>query len=271
MNPTVPHFAELQAPQSWGTVDFLSDLHLCESQPATFEAWQRYLSSTPAGAVFILGDLFEVWVGDDIVRPDLSPLSANLNFEEQCALVLQAAGRRLDLFFMHGNRDFLVGSSLMATCNARLLADPTVFTFNQQRYLLSHGDMLCLADTHYLAFRDIVRQPQWQQEQLAKPLAERQAIGRQMRLESQKNQHNQRSELAYADVDDGAAVAWLRAAEATTMIHGHTHKPAHHDLGSHANRDLSRIVLTDWDLSATPARAEVLRLTAGSLQRIQQS
>lgn len=267
MNPAVPEFVELQALQSWGTVDFISDLHLCESQPATFDAWQRYMNSTPAEAVFILGDLFEVWVGDDSVRPDLSAQSTDLNFEERCALVLQAAGNRLDLFFMPGNRDFLVGSSLMATCNARLLTDPTVLTFHQQRYLLSHGDMLCLADTRYLAFRDIVRQPQWQQEQLAKPLAERQAIGRQMRLESQTNQHNQRSELAYAEVDDGAAVAWLRAAEATTMIHGHTHKPAHHDLGSH----LSRIVMTDWDLSATPARAEVLRLTDDSLQRIQLS
>ncbi|MDO8458691.1 MAG: UDP-2,3-diacylglucosamine diphosphatase [Burkholderiaceae bacterium] len=264
MNPAVPEFAELQAPQSWGTVDFISDLHLCESQPATFDAWQRYMSSTPAGAVFILGDLFEVWVGDDIIRPDLSAHSTDLNFEERCALVLQAAGRRLDLFFMHGNRDFLVGASLMATCNARLLADPTVLTFKQQRYLLSHGDMLCLADTRYLAFRDIVRQPQWQQDQLAKPLAERHAIGRQMRLESQKNQLD---ELAHADVDDDAAVQWLHAAQATTMIHGHTHKPAHHDLGSH----LSRIVMTDWDLSATPARAEVLRLTSGSLQRIQLS
>lgn len=264
MSPAVPEFAELVAPQHWGTVDFVSDLHLCESQPATFDAWQRYLNNTTADAVFILGDLFEVWVGDDIVRPDVSPHSAHLNFEEQCALVLQAAGKRLDLFLMHGNRDFLVGARLLTTCNARLLADPTVLTLNQQRYLLSHGDMLCLADTRYLAFRAIVRQPQWQHEQLAKPLAERQAIGRQMRLESQKNQQHQRNDLTYADVDDDAAAAWLQAAAATTMIHGHTHKPANHSLGPH----LSRIVMSDWDLTATPARAEVLRLTAHSLQRI---
>ena len=264
MNPAVPHFAELQAQQPWDTVDFISDLHLSESQPATFDAWQRYMNSTTAGAVFILGDLFEMWVGDDIVRPDLAAQSPDLNFEERCTLVLQAAGHRLDLFFMHGNRDFLVGSQMMAACNARLLADPTVLTLHNQRYVLSHGDMLCLADTRYLAFRDIVRQPQWQREQLAKPLAERQAIGRQMRLQSQQHHHD---ELAYADVDDAAATQWLHAAHATTMIHGHTHKPANHDLGSH----FSRIVMTDWDLSATPARAEVLRLTADSLQRIQLS
>lgn len=261
MTPAVPDFAELQAPQHWDTVDFISDLHLCESQPATFDAWQRYMNSTTAGAVFILGDLFEVWVGDDIVRSNLSAQSADLNFEERCALVLQATGRRLDLFFMHGNRDFLVGSQMMATCHARLLTDPTVLTFQAQRYVLSHGDMLCLADTRYLAFRDIVRQPQWQLEQLGKPLAERQALGQQMRLQSQKNQHDM---LTYADVDDAAATQWLLAGSATCMIHGHTHKPADHELGS----DLKRIVMTDWDLTASPARAEVLRLSTGSLQRL---
>jgi UDP-2,3-diacylglucosamine hydrolase len=262
MTHAVPDFAELQAPQRWDTVDFISDLHLCESQPATFDAWQRYMNSTTAGAVFILGDLFEVWVGDDIVRPNLTAQSPDLNFEERCALVMQGAGRRLDLFVMHGNRDFLVGSQMMATCHARLLADPTVLTFQNQRCVLSHGDMLCLADTRYLAFRDIVRQPQWQLEQLAKPLAERQAIGRQMRLQSQQSQ---RDELAYADVDDAAASQWLHAANAITMIHGHTHKPANHDLGS----AFKRIVMTDWDLTANPPRAEVLRLSAGHLQRIQ--
>ena len=261
MTPAVPDFAELQAPQYWDTVDFISDLHLCESQPATFDTWQRYMNSTTARAVFILGDLFEVWVGDDIVRPNLSALSADLNFEERCALVLQAAGRRLDLFFMHGNRDFLVGSPMMATCHARLLTDPTVLTFQNQRYMLSHGDMLCLADTRYLAFRDVVRQPQWQLEQLAKPLLERQAIGRHMRLQSQQNQQDA---LAYADVDAAAAAQWLHAASATTLIHGHTHQPAEHDLGA----SLKRVVMTDWDLAATPARAEVLRLSAGRLQRI---
>jgi UDP-2,3-diacylglucosamine hydrolase len=261
MKPNVPKFAELHALQHWGTVDFISDLHLCESQPATFDAWQRYMSSTSAGAVIILGDLFEVWVGDDSIRADLSPQSSDLNFEERCALVLQTAGKRLNLYFMHGNRDFLVGKQVMATCNATLLADPTVLTFNDQRLLLTHGDMLCLADTQYLAFRDIVRQPAWQQMQLAKPLAERQAIGRHMRLESQKKQQHL---LEYADVDAAAAVTWLQASNAKTMIHGHTHKPATHDLGD----GFERIVMTDWDLTATPVRAEVLQLSATGLQRI---
>jgi UDP-2,3-diacylglucosamine hydrolase len=261
MQATVPPFAELQALQHWRTVDFISDLHLSESEPATFDAWQRYMNSTTADAVFILGDLFEVWVGDDSIRADLSPQSTELNFEERCALVLQATGKRLNLYFMHGNRDFLVGEQMMSTCNASLLLDPTVLTFHQQRYLLTHGDMLCLSDTKYLAFRNIVRQPAWQQAQLTKPLLERQAIGRQMRAESQKNQQHL---LEYADVDAAAALVWLQTAKAKTMVHGHTHKPAEHDLGN----GFKRIVMTDWDVKATPARAEVLQLSANGLQRI---
>jgi UDP-2,3-diacylglucosamine hydrolase len=261
LKPTVPEFAELHALQHWRTVDFISDLHLCESEPATLDTWQRYMSSTTADAVFILGDLFEVWVGDDSIRTDLSSSSADLNFEERCALVLQATGRRLNLYFMHGNRDFLVGEQMMTACNATLLADPSVITLQQQRYLLTHGDMLCLADTQYLAFRDIVRQPAWQQAQLAKPLAERQAMGRHMRLESQKNQQNL---LEYTDVDTAAVLVWLQTANAKTMIHGHTHKPAEHDLGN----GFKRIVMTDWDVKAKPARAEVLQLSTTGLQRI---
>jgi UDP-2,3-diacylglucosamine hydrolase len=261
MPATVPPFAELQALQHWGTVDFISDLHLSESEPATFDAWQCYMSSTDADAIFILGDLFEVWVGDDSIRSDLSPRSSELNFEERCTLVLQAAGKRLNLFLMHGNRDFLVGEQMVSACHATMLDDPTVLTFQQQRYLLTHGDMLCLADTQYLAFRDMVRQPDWQQAQLAKPLLERQAIGRHMRLESQKNQQNL---LEYADVDDAAAVAWLQATNAKTVVHGHTHKPADHDLGG----GLERVVMTDWDLKAAPNRAEVLQLSKTGLQRI---
>jgi UDP-2,3-diacylglucosamine hydrolase len=264
MTNAVPEFSELQALQHWETVDFISDLHLCESEPATFDAWQRYMSSTIADAIFILGDLFEVWVGDDSIRSDLSPKSTELNFEERCTLVLQATGKRLNLYFMHGNRDFLVGQQMVFACHASLLADPTVLTFQHQRYLLTHGDMLCLADTQYLAFRDVVRQPAWQQALLAKPLFERQAIGRHMRLESEKNQSKL---LEYADVDTTAVLAWLQAANAKTMIHGHTHKPAEHDLGN----SLKRVVMTDWDLKATPNRAEVLQLSSTGLQRIKLS
>ncbi|MBH2019821.1 MAG: UDP-2,3-diacylglucosamine diphosphatase [Burkholderiales bacterium] len=257
---TVPRMAELDAPRSWRTVDFISDLHLNADAPATFSAFQRYLQDTPADAVFILGDLFEVWVGDDAVSTGFSAHPGN-SFENLCASTLDAAGRRLALFFMHGNRDFLVGQALMDTCHATLLDDPAVLTFAGRRWLLSHGDALCLDDTDYLRFRRQVRGQDWQQAFLAKPLAERQALAREMRRQSEARKQ---SGADYADVDAGAARQWLQAANAATLIHGHTHKPARHDLG----KGLSRVVLSDWDAQARTPRADVLRLSASGLQRI---
>ncbi|HYW55712.1 MAG TPA: UDP-2,3-diacylglucosamine diphosphatase [Polaromonas sp.] len=251
----MPHIAELQAPSSWRSVDFISDLHLQASEPATFDAWKNHLLSTPAHAVFMLGDLFEVWVGDDLVTTDTS------GFEAQCARVLQQAAARRPQFFMHGNRDFLVGQPLMAMCKTALLDDPTVLIFANQRWLLSHGDALCLDDTAYMTFRQQVRSPEWQQDFLAKPLAERQVIARELR---QQSEARKRSGADYADVDSAAAVRWLQAAKAPILVHGHTHKPATHDLG----QGFSRVVLSDWDLCATPPRAEVLRISASGMQRL---
>ena len=251
--------AELLASPSWRTVDFISDLHLQAAEPGTFAAWQHYLQSTPADAVFILGDLFEVWVGDDAVSADLS--APNASFEDRCARLLGQTANRLALFFMHGNRDFLIGQRLMDLCNTRLLADPSVLLFAGQRWLLSHGDALCLGDVDYLQFRQQVRSAAWQQAFLAKPLPERQAIARALR---QQSEARKRSATVYADVDAPAARQWLQAAQARTLIHGHTHKPAEHDLG----QGFARVVLSDWDAQATPPRAEVLRLSASGLQRI---
>ncbi|MEO8387659.1 MAG: UDP-2,3-diacylglucosamine diphosphatase [Polaromonas sp.] len=254
--------AELLAPPLWRTVDFISDLHLQAAEPATFEAWAHYLETTPADAVFILGDLFEVWVGDDAVGGDLRDPAAG--FDARCVQAMGHAAGRLALFFMHGNRDFLVGQDLMDLCNATLLDDPAVLVFpaaTQRRWLLSHGDALCLDDVDYMQFRSEVRTPQWQQAFLAKPLAERQTIARGLREQSEARKQ---SGAQYADVDAPAARRWLQAAHSRTLIHGHTHKPAVHDLGG----GLSRVVLSDWDLGAPVPRAEVLRLTADGLQRI---
>ncbi len=260
----------LTAPPDWRTVDFISDLHLHASEPATFAAWQHYMQSTPADAVFILGDLFEVWVGDDAVSDTVGDhlASTATSFEDQCAQVLGQAATRLPLFFMHGNRDFLVGQRLADLCNMTLLADPTLLVFpssSDQRYLLSHGDALCIDDVDYMQFRQQVRSAEWQQTFLAKPLAERQAIARGLR---QQSEAKKLVCTDYADVDAGAALQWLQVANAKTLIHGHTHKPATHQLDvAH-----QRIVLSDWDASATPPRAEVLRLSLSlgvfGLQRI---
>src|SRR6478735_1572064 len=157
-------FPEIVAPPEWRTVDLISDLHLQASEPATVEAWQGYLDTTPADAVFILGDLFEVWVGDDA--------AALPGFEARCAEVLRAASARRPVFFMHGNRDFLVGADFAARCGMTLVADPTVLLLHGERWLLSHGDALCLEDTEYLKFRAMVRTPEWQSAFLARPLEE---------------------------------------------------------------------------------------------------
>ncbi|RZL63373.1 MAG: UDP-2,3-diacylglucosamine diphosphatase [Variovorax sp.] len=247
-------FAELVAPASWRTVDLISDLHLQAGEPATFDAWQGYLQTTPADALFILGDLFEVWVGDDAATQP--------GFEAQCAEVLRQTAERVPVYLMHGNRDFLVGPAFAAQCGLTLLEDPTVLVLHGERWLLSHGDMLCLADVDYLRFREQVRTPEWRDAFLAKPLEERRALARAMREQSEN--HKRSPGMVWADVDGPAARAWLQAADARTLVHGHTHRPADHDLGD----GLQRTVLSDWDVSAQPPRAQVLCLTPAGAQRV---
>ncbi|WP_291474828.1 UDP-2,3-diacylglucosamine diphosphatase [Acidovorax sp.] len=254
MTTTVPRFEELAAPSHWRTVDFVSDLHLQASEPATVAAWQHYLQTTLADALFILGDLFEVWVGDDAISEPGS-------FEAQGCAALLAAVQRLPVYFMHGNRDFLAGPAFLAHCGITGLADPTVLVFGAQRIVLSHGDLLCLDDVDYQRFRVQARSARWQAQFLAQPLAARRAQARGIRQESEA--HKQAAAV-YADVDGPAAINWLTAAQAHTLIHGHTHQPANHALAP----GLQRVVLSDWDAAAQPPRAEVLRLTAAGLERV---
>lgn len=251
---TAPHWPVLRAHPHWLEIDFISDLHLQAGDDATFRVWQDYLRTTRANAVFILGDLFEVWVGDDVVdQPAINPAQGP-GFEARCAQALKAASRRLDIFFMHGNRDFLLGPTFAEACGMTLLSDPSVLDFGGQRWLLSHGDALCLMDTDYLSFRAEVRGEPWQRDFLGQPLAQRQAIARALRTQSEARK---RSGASYADLDAQASCDWLRMAQASTLIHGHTHQPAEHDLP----HGLRRVVLSDWDALATPPRAEVLRLS----------
>jgi UDP-2,3-diacylglucosamine hydrolase len=228
-------------------VDFISDLHLHAAEPDTHVLWQQYMECTRADAVFILGDLFEVWVGDDV-------LDDSSTFEAYCATVIRQTSARAAVYLMHGNRDFLMSKQLASACNAELLADPTVLQLAHERVLLTHGDAFCLGDTAYQAFRQTVRTVTWQQDFLSKPLMERQVIAAGIRAhsEAQKSEHT-----TYADVDTFAAANVLKESTANTMVHGHTHRPATHALPD----GKQRWVLSDWHVHGNDSRAEVLRLT----------
>ncbi|MEY4267321.1 MAG: hypothetical protein RIS90_1856 [Pseudomonadota bacterium] len=239
--------AALTAPPRWRCIDLISDLHLQPGEPATVAAWQAYLQGTSADALFILGDLFEVWVGDDALAPGADGFAAD------CVALLRSASGHRPVYLLHGNRDFLLGEAFAQAAGLQLLTDPCVLTAGSQRWLLSHGDALCLADTDYQRFRTEVRSPAWQQAFLAQPLAVRQAQARALRAQSEARK---RIAGADADLDAAACRAWLASHRADTLIHGHTHRPAAHDLG----QGWTRLVLSDWDASAHPARAEVLRL-----------
>lgn len=248
--------------QGWSCVDFVSDLHLQVSEPATWRAFASYLHQTPAQALFVLGDLFEVWVGDDVLGDPSG------DFEREVCDALAQAASRIPLYWLAGNRDFLTGDGFARASGARVLSDPCVLHLMGQDCLLSHGDALCLSDHEYMAFRQQVRQAAWQQAFLARPLVERQALARQMREQSQSRQQ---AMSEHADVDASQARCWLQNAGARRLIHGHTHRPADHDLGG----GMSRMVLSDWCANAQPPRAQVLRWSVdasggapGSWQRL---
>lgn len=257
--PALQQLWQLQAEPDWRAVDFISDLHLSEQTPRTFEAWSAHLRSTPADALFILGDLFEVWVGDDARLPG--------SWAERATEVLADAAARRSVGFMAGNRDFLVGAQMLRDCGVMALPDPTLLDAWGQRVLLTHGDMLCLDDTDYQAFRAQVRSPAWREQFLAQPLAERERRARAMRDASEAAKRRKAapgSSDPWADVDAAAAVAWMHAAGSRDMVHGHTHRPGSEVLAP----GYMRHVLSDWDCDQPPRRAQVLRLTRDGFARI---
>ena len=242
----------IQSPPEWRVIDFISDLHLSVAEPQTFAAWQQYMAQTSASALFILGDLFEVWVGDDMAQ------AAEGSFEATCLAHLHRTAQRIPVFFIHGNRDFLVGTDFAQRSGLQLLADPCVLITGAQRWLLSHGDELCTRDLDYQKFRKEVRSPAWQGQFLVRPLTQRRDIARQLRTQSDVKKHTSKAskDFDYADVDPVAALAWLVQHQCTDLIHGHTHRPGTVQLDATHRRH----VLSDWDCHAQPARADVFRL-----------
>lgn len=249
---SAPTASEIEASSHWVSIDFLSDLHLSLDLPRTFDAWVEHMDHTDADAVFLLGDLVEAWVGDD---------SRFDGFDARFADALRSAASRRPTYFMVGNRDFLVGPEMLNACGVKPLADPTVLTAFGQRVLLVHGDELCLEDAAYQRVRQQVRNPIWQSQVLAQPLAARRAAARELR---QQSRQAGMASGEWADIDVPTAVHWLRQTNTQTLLHGHTHRPATQTLAP----GFTRHVLSDWDLDQPSApRAEVLRWTAAGFER----
>lgn len=219
------------------TTLFISDLHLEEERRDITDAFLGFLDdrAVNASALYILGDFFEAWIGDD----ERTPLQ-----EEVAAGLKKITDAGVDLFLMHGNRDFLIGQDFCDRVGATLLDDPTVIDLYGTPTLLMHGDSLCTADVEYQKFRANMRNPQWQAMFLKRPLEDRQLVARQLRQMSMaKNQGKQESIM---DVTPEEVTREFEAHGVQRMIHGHTHRPAVHD--SEANgQPATRFVLGDWD------------------------
>ncbi|WP_372982631.1 UDP-2,3-diacylglucosamine diphosphatase [Marinobacter sediminum] len=219
------------------TTLFISDLHLEESRPDITEAFLGFLKEKAHGVeqLYILGDFFEAWIGDD----ERTPL------QEQIAAALRAVNESgTEIFLMHGNRDFLIGHDFCDRAGATLLDDPTVVDLYGTPTLLMHGDSLCTADVEYQKFRANMRNPQWQQMILQRPLADRQQMARQLREISMAK--NQGKAETIMDVTPEEVVKDMEAHGVQRLIHGHTHRPAEHHLQANG-QPAKRIVLGDWD------------------------
>ncbi len=216
---------------------FISDLHLCTERPETTAAFLQFMRTTArtAGALYVLGDLFEYWIGDD--QLDHDPLARDV-----AAAFADNATAGVTQYFMHGNRDFLIGERFAREARMTLLSDPTVIVLGGERVLLMHGDTLCTDDAAYQAFRKQVREPAWQREFRAKTYAEREAIA--LSLRSKSNIEKSMKAEAIMDVSADAVENAFSRNGCAVMIHGHTHRPAIHHHGKQAR--WTRHVLPDW-------------------------
>ena len=219
------------------TTLFISDLHLCGARPAITGLFLDFLRdrAREAEALYILGDLFEYWIGDEAVtQEEFRPVIRGLR---------ELTTKGTPVFVMHGNRDFLMADGFEKASGCRLLADPVRVNLYDTPTLLMHGDSLCTGDVEYMAFRTQVRNPAWQKEFLAKPVAERDRIVRDFREISKNSTASKKPEIM--DTNQQAVEAVMREHGVRRLIHGHTHRPKEHvfDLDGQPAR---RMVLGDW-------------------------
>ena len=236
---------------------FISDLHLDPERPAVTSLFLDLLETRVrnAEAIYILGDLFEAWIGDD----DASPMN-----QAVCEGLKNCATSGTPVFIMHGNRDFLLGAQFAAASGCTLLDDPALIDLYGTPTLIMHGDLLCTDDKEYLAFRAMVRDTEWQHELLSKSLQERQLIAREMRVRSREQTGGKPESIM--DVNRAAVTRTMTDHKVQRLIHGHTHRPAIHDLLI-SGKPAQRIVLGDWyeqgsllECSSNGCRLEALEL-----------
>jgi UDP-2,3-diacylglucosamine hydrolase len=213
----------------------ISDLHLDPKRPAITQAFFEFLNTTAQAAdveaLYILGDFFEVWLGDD----DDTPI-----YQETIRQLKQFTDNGTPVYFMHGNRDFLVGRDFALQTGAILLPDPSVIHHQGHDYLLMHGDSLCTKDHEYMAFRRTTRSAQWQNALLSRSLEERKAYAKEVREKSQSMNSLKAEDIM--DVTAEEVTRIMSEHKVDTLIHGHTHRPNIHSL----NTGAQRIVLGDW-------------------------
>jgi UDP-2,3-diacylglucosamine hydrolase len=220
----------------------ISDLHLDASRPHTARAFFDFLRARAArtSELFILGDFFEMWLGDD---------DDDVFYASVKAALKEMVDRGIKTFFIHGNRDFLIGEEFCNETGVTLLPDEIAITLGSEPCLIMHGDTLCVDDQDYQRFRAQLRDPQWQQEFLKKNLSERRAVGRQMRAQS-KTMSSRKSE-DIMDVSQKEVERVMNQFNVNTLIHGHTHRPNTHQFiprnRQGGNKQCRRIVLGDWD------------------------
>ena len=220
---------------------FASDLHLDSDAPWAIDAFLAFLAgpARSADALYLLGDLFEVWVGDDDDAPD---------HVRTCAGLAALSGSGVPVYAIHGNRDFLLGEAFSRRTGVKLLPDPVLVELHGTPTLLSHGDVFCTADTSYQQLRSIVRRPGWQKRFLSLPLSARRALATAARAGSKA--HTERTIPVIMDVNPDAVVHAFRATGARRLIHGHTHRPASHP-GVVDGKETERVVLAPWYESAS--------------------
>ena len=217
------------------TIDFISDLHLDKTRPEVNKYFISYLDNINKDVtdLYILGDLFEYWVGDDDPMDGLNEIRVSIS----------QLGGKINIWYMHGNRDFLISKKICSNLNMRLLEDPTVIIKNGQRLLLLHGDTLCTDDEEYQKFRSLVRSDEWQKQMLSKSLKERLSLAENLRKKSINANAYKNESIMDANINEVDAL--IESYKPNIIVHGHTHRPNIHK--HNLNQEyIYRYVLGDW-------------------------